>query len=152
MRVYFDTNVIIDILEQREPYFNYSRSVFMMVTDGLLDGIVGASSITDVYYIVKKSRKDSRQALNAVIDLLETITLVDTTNQDIYAAAASSISDFEDAVVASTSQRETAEYIITRNAINFINASIPAITPEDFLKKYAPEINSGNLSEDSHLF
>ncbi|GHU81554.1 DNA-binding protein [Spirochaetia bacterium] len=137
MKVYFDTNILIDLLEQREPHFEYSKSVVLMVADGQLEGIIGASSITDVYYVVKKSRKDAEQALHAVIDLLETITLVDTTTQDIYAAAASPISDFEDAVVAATSQRESADYIITRNTDDFINAPISALSPEDFLKKYA---------------
>jgi predicted nucleic acid-binding protein len=90
-----------------------------------------------VYYIVRKSRKNSKQALNAVIDLLETLTLVDTTIQDIHTATASPIPDFEDAVIAATSQRETANYIITRNADDFANSSIPEISPEDFLIKYA---------------
>ncbi|GHV78934.1 DNA-binding protein [Spirochaetia bacterium] len=136
MKVYIDTNIVIDILEQRQPHVQYSGDVFLMVIDGQIDGIIGASSITDVYYIVRKSRKDSRQALNAVIDLLETLTLVDTTIQDIYTATVSPIGDFEDAVISATSQRETADYIITRNADDFVNSPIPAISPEDFLIKY----------------
>jgi predicted nucleic acid-binding protein len=136
MKVYFDTNLLIDLLEQREPYFKYSRSVFLMAADGQLEGIIGASAITDVYYVVKKSLKDSNQALQAIIDLLETITLVDTTTQDIYAAAASPVSDFEDAVVAATAQRENAEYIITRNTDDFGASPIKAVTPEQFLALY----------------
>ncbi|GHU49398.1 DNA-binding protein [Spirochaetia bacterium] len=137
MNVYIDTNIVIDVLEQRQPYVQYSGAVFLMVLNGQIDGIIGASSITDVYYIVRKSRKDSKQALNAVIDLLETLTLVDTTIQDIYTATVSPITDFEDAVVAATSQREIADYIITRNADDFAHSPIPAISPEDFLIKYA---------------
>jgi predicted nucleic acid-binding protein len=136
VKVFFDTNVIIDILERREPFLQFSMDVFLMVADGKIDGIIGAGSITDVYYIVRKSCKDASQALNAVIDLLETLTLVDTTRQDIYSATTSQITDFEDAVIAATSQRETADYIITRNAGDFTNSSIPAISPEDFIKMY----------------
>ncbi|GHV78000.1 DNA-binding protein [Spirochaetia bacterium] len=143
MKIYFDTNIIIDILEQRQPYLRYSGDVFLMVINGQIDGIIGASSITDVYYIVRKSRKDSKLALSAVLDLLETLTLVDTTIQDIYTATASPVTDFEDAVIAATSQRETADYIITRNAGDFVNSPIPALSPEDFLIQYAKE-DAGN--------
>jgi predicted nucleic acid-binding protein len=133
MRVYFDTNVIIDILERREPFFQCSKDAFLLAAEGIIDGIIGASSITDVYYIVKKSRKDSEQALNAVVDILETAMLVDTTVRDIYTAATSPVADFEDAVIVATSQREGADYIVTRNTEDFIASPVPAITPEDFL-------------------
>ena len=108
-----------------------------MLIDGTLEGVIGASAITDIYYVVKKSRNDSQKALDAVIALLETITIVDTTAQDIIAATISPVSDFEDAVVAATSKRENVEYIITRNTKDFLNASIPAITPEDFVQKFS---------------
>jgi predicted nucleic acid-binding protein len=134
VKVYLDTNILIDILERREPFFQCSKNVFLLAAEGMIDGIIGASSITDVYYIVKKSRKDSIQALNAVIDLLETAMLVDTTVRDIYTAATSPIADFEDAVIAATSQREGADYIVTRNTDDFSTSLIPAITPEKFLE------------------
>jgi predicted nucleic acid-binding protein len=135
MKVYFDTNIVIDVLEQRQPFFKNSSAVFLLASDEKIDGIIGASSITDIYYIVNKSRKDSISAIKAIIDVLETLTLVDTTCQDINSATISSISDFEDAVTVSTASREGADYIVTRNISDFSTSSIPALTPEDFLKK-----------------
>jgi predicted nucleic acid-binding protein len=132
MKVYLDTNIIIDVLEHREPFVKNSSAVFLMASDRIIEGIICASAITDLYYIVRKSRKDPKAALAAVIDLFETLTVVDTTSKDIYSATVSVITDFEDAVTAVAAEREGAEYIITRNIDDFINSPVPAILPEDF--------------------
>ncbi|GHV96426.1 PIN domain-containing protein [Spirochaetia bacterium] len=136
MKVYFDTNIIIDILERRDPFFKDSADIFLMASDRAIEGIIGAGSITDIYYIIRKSRRNHKVALDAVIDLFETLTVVDTKSRDIYSASKSVMNDFEDAVIASVAEREGAQYIITRNTDDFVNASIPAITPQNFLNLY----------------
>jgi predicted nucleic acid-binding protein len=135
MKVYFDTNVVIDVLERRQPFFKDSSAVFLMATDRVIEGIICASAITDLYYIVRKSRKDPEAALNAVIDMFDTVTVVDTTSQDIHAAAVSGIADFEDAVTVAAAVREGADYIVTRNIEDFTHSTVPAIIPGEFLAK-----------------
>jgi predicted nucleic acid-binding protein len=49
MKVYFDTNIIIDILKCREPYYGNSNKVLMLAVDEKIDGIIGTSSITGIY-------------------------------------------------------------------------------------------------------
>jgi hypothetical protein len=79
MKVYFDTNIVIDILEKREHFFIYSYSVLLMSAERIIDGSICASSVTDIYYIVKKSRKSAKDAVAAVVDLFTAITVIDTT-------------------------------------------------------------------------
>ena len=133
MKVLFDANVIVDICEEREPFFANSLEVFFMAARQQIEGIICAGSITDIYYIVSKFLHNREKALESIQNILMTVTLVDTKAQDICNAISYNFSDFEDAVVSATAQRENADYIITRNTKDFSLSPIPAITPEKFL-------------------
>ena len=134
MKVLFDTNVILDYLIQREPFYSDSREVILLSAEKKLDGIIGAGSIADIHYICRKEYQNVEKSLNLIIDLLKLVTLVDTKAYDINNAVAFTMPDFEDAIIAATALRETAEYIITRNIKDFAQSPIPAITPSDLLK------------------
>jgi predicted nucleic acid-binding protein len=54
MTAYFDTNVIVDILLKREPFFKDSFKALSIVANNAVNGIIGTSAITDIYYIVNK--------------------------------------------------------------------------------------------------
>jgi predicted nucleic acid-binding protein len=54
MKVLFDTNVILDYLVQREPFYRDSREVIFLSAEKKLDGIIGAGSVADIYYICRK--------------------------------------------------------------------------------------------------
>ena len=139
MKVYLDTNILLDVVEKREPYFSDSYKVFMKSAKREIEAIVGASSVTDIYYIASRNCKDSKQALNYIIDLLNVVASVDTKAIDLQEAINLKFPDFEDAVVASTAKREKADYIITRNTDDYQISPIPAINPSDFLKKHFPQ-------------
>jgi predicted nucleic acid-binding protein len=62
------------------------------------------------------------------------LNLVDTTGVDIKTAIASDFSDFEDAVLSATANREKADYIITRNSNDFANSPVKALSPEEFVE------------------
>ena len=136
MKVLLDTNVLLDIVEKREPFFISSYQVFMKSATKEIDAIIGAGSVTDIYFIAHKNCKNSKQALEYIIDLLKVVNAVDTKAVDIQNAIKLNFSDFEDAVVTATAIRENAVYIITRNTADYKNASISVISPEDFLKKH----------------
>jgi predicted nucleic acid-binding protein len=135
MKVLFATNVILDFLVQREPFYSASREVILLSAEKKVDGIVGAGSIADIYYIGRKEYQSTEKSLNVISDLLKLVSLVDTKASDIYNALAFNMSDFEEAIIAATALRETAEYIITRNIKDFTQAPIPAVTPSDFLRR-----------------
>ena len=136
MKIVLDTNVILDIVEKREPYFSDSYQVFLKSAAREFEAIIGAGSVTDIYYITRRNCKNSRQALSFIMDMFKVITFVDTKAVDIQEAIKLDFSDFEDAVIAATASREGASYIITRNTGDFVKSPVPAMTPADFLKKY----------------
>jgi predicted nucleic acid-binding protein len=102
-----------------------------------IEAIIGASSVTDIYYITRRNCKNAGQALGYIINMLKIVTPVDTKAVDIQEAIRLNFTDFEDAVVAATAARENADYLITRNVSDFSQSPVPAISPTDFLKKTA---------------
>jgi predicted nucleic acid-binding protein len=138
MKVLLDTNILLDVIEKRGVFFLDSYKVYIRTAAGKMESIIGASSVTDIYYVIRKNSKDPPMALNAIRDLLEVVTLVDTKAEDIQAAIKLGFSDFEDAVVCATAAREQVNYIITRNMADFANSPVKAITPGEFM--VLPEI------------
>ena len=59
MRIMFDTNIFLDVLLEREPFVEDSCKVLSLCEDHKIDGFVSASSITDIYYLVKKYTHDT---------------------------------------------------------------------------------------------
>ena len=133
MKLYFDTNIIIDILKHREPFFENSNKVFMLAAEEKIEGIVGTSAITDIYYLIRKQYADTETAVKFIFDILEIVKPVDTLVDDVFSAAELGFEDFEDAVIAAIARREKADYIITRNSKDYSKSPVPAITPNDFL-------------------
>ena len=138
MKVLLDTNILLDVVEKREPYFSDSYQVFMKSATRDIEAIIGAGSIADIYYVTRRNCKDAKQALGFIVDLLKVVTSVDTKAVDVQEATTLNFSDFEDAIVASTAKREKADYIVTRNTVDFANSSVPAISPAEFLEKNHP--------------
>ena len=136
MKVYFDTNIVIDILRHREPYYVNSNEIFMLAVDEKLDGIISTSAITDIYYLLRKQYADTQQIVGIVFDILEIIKPVDTLVNDIFFAAELGFPDFEDAVITAIAQREKADFIITRNTKDFSGSTIEAVTPDLFLTRF----------------
>ena len=78
MKVLLDTNILLDVLEKRMPYFSDSYQVFMKAASNEIEAIIGAGSITDIYYLLKRNSKDSQQALGLIINMIQIVTPVDT--------------------------------------------------------------------------
>ena len=131
MKIVVDTNVIIDILCKREPFFEDSYNALNKCIDNHTL-IVSASAITDIFYIVRKYI-GSEKAKECIRNLLDLIKISDTRGADIEKALSSDVSDFEDAVVSAIAERQKAKYILTRNTKDFEKSKILSITPHDYL-------------------
>jgi predicted nucleic acid-binding protein len=133
LRVLVDTNVIIDILSRREPFFEDSYRFIQLALWGRLEAFMSAGAVTDVYYIICRSLHNARKAREHIIGLGELVSFCDTTAGDIHTALSLSLADFEDAVIAAIAKREKADYIVTRNESDFGQSPVPAISPARFL-------------------
>ena len=136
MKVLVDTNIILDILEEREPFYEDSYKVIQLGLEGILDIIMSAGAVTDVYYLMRQFLRDANKARESIFILSNLINICNSTSNDITKALILSINDYEDAVIAAIAKREKVDFIITRNMEDFANSPIPAISPADFLQKF----------------
>jgi predicted nucleic acid-binding protein len=143
MKVLVDTNVIIDILERREPFFEDSYKLIQLAVQGKLKAFMSAGAVTDVYYIISRGLHDAQKAREKIIALTALIGLCDTTVSDINAALTLHIADLEDSVIAAIARRERADYIATRNEADFTDSPVPAISPTQFFRQFTDNEDKG---------
>lgn len=133
MRIVVDTNVIMDILQRREPFFadSYQAVHSIIQEDG--ECMLSASAATDIFYMLRKALQSPQLARERLAQLAQLVTFADVVGLDIHTALSRPMSDFEDAVVDAVAERNEADYILTRNKKDFAGSVIPAVTPTEFL-------------------
>lgn len=136
MRVLLDSNVVIDVIGRREKFFDSSYAVVRLAAEGKLDALVAAGSISDIYYIIRRSGKDAVATRDAIAALLQLVRVCDTAASDVSAALTIGISDFEDAILAATAKRQRVDFIITRDERDFTASPVAPISPADFLLRH----------------
>ncbi len=132
MNVLADTNVILDVILKREPYFAASYEILNLAAQDKISVMITASSVTDIYYLLRKSGKGDAFIRNALNQLFTIVRLADVRADGIHRALQSPVADFEDAVAIEVARRNACEMIITRNIKDFSGSVIPAIIPQDF--------------------
>ena len=135
MKVLIDTNIILDVLTKRDPHYKFSSS-FLKLCGTRVTGCIAASQITDIFYILRRDGKNAVSAKNIVKKLTDNIKQVDVTAADVQNALASNMPDYEDALLAYCAKRQKADYVITRNEIDFKLSPVPALSPQQFLKQF----------------
>ena len=132
MKVVLDLNVLLDVIQQREPFYEASAAVLSLVTRKKITGFVPGHALPTIYYIVM--RYASRAEADKAIDWLLSTVAIAAEDIDVFRHARSlSITDFEDAVVASVGEAAGCSHIVTRNFKDFTGSPVPALTPEEFL-------------------
>ena len=132
-KVFVDTNVILDIFLKREPFFDNSQKLVVELPGKNFIPFISSSSVTDIYYICKKSGMEKNVILEKFKELLKTFEVLIIDKDSINSAILSDMKDFEDAVQMMACKREKINLIITRNKKDFENEWIEVQTPEEYL-------------------
>lgn len=133
MNLLIDTNVIIDILGKREPFFQDSYAALQKAIKAETECLVSVSAVTDIFYLLRKSLHSAEQAKKQIEQLSRLVIFADVQGMDVQTAIMRNMPDFEDAVVDAVAERNGSSYILTRNVKDFSESVTPAITPTDFL-------------------
>ena len=136
MTLLLDTNVIVDVLAEREPFFREAAAVWKLCETKQVEGFISALSFANITYVLRKEL--SPYQIEEVLKILGLIfDIAGLGREDLTKAAQLHWSDYEDALQYETAVRVRAEYIITRNTKDFEGVDVTAITPENFLKAIA---------------
>ena len=136
MRIMCDTNVIIDVLLEREPFVNDSYEVLRLCEDHIIEGFISSSTITDIYYLVKKYTHSNDMAYEAIGKILEIVKVCTVSNDEALKAFQAKAKDFEDSLVATCAKSIKCDHIVTRNKKDFEEFGISLLTPSELLEKY----------------
>lgn len=132
MKLFFDINVILDVLGKREPWFGDSAAILSLLETNEFDGIVAAHSVTTLFYLASK-HLGQRRATARLLDLLKLVSVSPVDQDTILRGLALGWSDFEDALQMLCADTAGADYIVTRNPKDFESDSIPVVTPAQLL-------------------
>lgn len=131
-KVFFDTNVMIDVIGRREQFCKPAMQIMSLADRGLIRIYVSALSYATASFILGRYNKE--------IDIISefskfmkitTATLVDSST--IEQSVESKFKDFEDAMQYYSAKHENIDYIITRNKKDFEESDIPVYEPQEFV-------------------
>ena len=131
-RVFLDTNVVIDLLDKREPFWKDVAALFTMAYNGQVELYISSLTYATVSYLLRKHGKEGTRALLGNLRELSKVTAVGETEVDL--AMASAFDDYEDALQYFSAANAKVEAIVTRNKKDFQASGQPVMSPEEFVK------------------
>ncbi len=138
MRVLVDLNVLLDVIQRREPHYAASARALSVAVAGGIEAAVPGHAVTTLHYVVAKHA--GRAAADAVVDwLLSDFEVVAEDKTVLLRARGLGFSDFEDAVVAAAAEKSHSTAIVTRNVSDFVSSPVPAMTPAEILVRIDEE-------------
>ena len=134
MTVLLDTNIIMDALQERQPFDAEAKEILKRSQSAKeFTSLFTANAVADVFYLYSKAR-DMKSAKAALEFLIKNYGVVTVSQDDCSAALSLPTDDFEDALVAVCAQNANADYIITRDAdLLSTKLTVKVISPKDFI-------------------
>ncbi len=131
-RIFLDTNVILDLLGERVPFYDSIAKVATLADQKKLTLIVSPLSFTTIDYVLNKY-EIAESVLNKLRKFKIICEVCEVNEETIDKALNSSFKDFEDALQYFTALQANCSMIITRNGKDFKQATIPIMTAEEYL-------------------
>ena len=132
MKILIDANVALDVLLERQPFY-VSGTKVLSLSKGGIELFLSASTVTDIYYIIRKQLKDKEAALTLLKNLLASVDIATVTSNEIHRAIDLNWNDLEDAVQYATGETIAVDYLVTRNISDFSALGFPVVTPDELL-------------------
>ena len=139
MKLLIDTNVVLDVLLRREPFFRTAAEVLNLTQRDEVREYVSASAITDIYYIANKQMKDCDAVRDLLKRLLMVVSVAAVSEREIQNALNLAWGDFEDSVQYSVALLNEMDGIVTRNPSDYQEANMRIWLPEQALELFANE-------------
>ena len=134
MRLLIDANIVLDVLQKREPYWKDSSVIWKLCETEQVEGYISTLTFANLMYVMRRELDPAQ--IRDVLDKLRLIfRFADFTAADMEKAAEMGWDDFEDAIQAATAERIMADSIITRNVRDFRNSKVIAFTPSEYIAR-----------------
>lgn len=134
MKLLIGANILLDVLQNREPHVQDSSVIWKLCETGKTKGYVSALTFANLVYVMRKelAPKKIEETLGALSLIFE---FADFNGSDLFRAAELNWDDFEDAVQSVPAERVHADYIITGNVRDFSKSKVVAFTPSELIAR-----------------
>lgn len=132
-RLFLDTNVVLDLLGERDPFYNAIAKIASLADKGSVNLVISALSYSTIFYLLSKFETDQvvKEKLRKFKVIAETS---DLTDKIIDKGLSSKFRDFEDALQYHCAIKKDCNILITRNEKDFTHSDISVMTPDEYLK------------------
>ncbi|WP_305046549.1 PIN domain-containing protein [Geoalkalibacter sp.] len=135
-RVFIDTDIILDLLSRREPFYPAAAALFSLAERGEVRACVSSLCFANLFYILRKELSAPR-AIKVLKKLQQIVTVLPVDNLIVSQALDSGFRDFEDALQYHAVLAAAIPCLVTRNGRNYPNPEIPVLSAEEFLAQRA---------------
>ncbi|MGI5912907.1 MAG: type II toxin-antitoxin system VapC family toxin [Syntrophomonadaceae bacterium] len=136
MKLLVDANILLDVMQAREPHVKDSSLIWKLCETGETEGFVSALTFANLVYVMRKEL-DPKGIHNALNKLQLIFHIAALSEAELKQACEMEWKDFEDAIQCSTAERLGADFIITRNVKDFLQSrKVLALSPAEFLGRY----------------
>jgi len=132
LQVLFDLNIIMDVLQERQDFYDFSARLLAYAERGAIQGWLAAHSVTTLFYLIAKG-KSPDQARVTLTSLLQFLKIAPVDQNTIEQALNLPYRDFEDAVQMMAALQIHADYLLTRNARDYQPAPMEVVQPVELL-------------------
>jgi len=133
--VLIDLNILLDVLQKREPFYETSARLLALIETGKIRGYIASHSITTLFYLIKKDRS-TIEAKAIITNLLQFMKVAAVDQSTIEQALNLDYPDYEDAVQMISAVQCKADYLITRNCKDYQPPLLSVTQPVDFLSTF----------------
>ena len=132
MRLFLDTNILIDVVADRQPWVREALILFELARQRKLTVLATDYSFVTIAYVTRKlyPEEELRRLLKGLMKYVE---VVEVGKKIIGEALDGGWKDMEDHVQCLVAKRESVDAIITRNEKDFALSDIRVLTPSGFL-------------------
>jgi len=134
-RVFLDTDVVLDLLLAREPFFAPAAALFLAIQDGRIDGCLSPLTFSNLFYILRQ-RMSAADAVRALRKLKLLARVLPVDEKVVELALASSFTDFEDALQYYTALAHNVGAVVTRNKRDYREAKIPILDARECVELF----------------
>ncbi len=132
LNVMFDLNLLLDVLQKRAEFYEFSAQLLAHAEIGNLQGWISAHSVTTLFYLIAKD-KSPEQARVTITSLLQFLKVAAVDQTTIEQALNLPYRDFEDAVQVIAALQIKADYLVTRNTRDYKPAPLSVLQPVEML-------------------
>lgn len=136
MKLFFDTNVWIDFLAERAPFYLPAATLMTYADEGKCEIVISSLSMVNAHFICcERASMPLSIWKHKINSTKEIIDVCPIEASDIYASCDSEWKDYEDGVQYFAAQKQGCNYIVTRNPKDFTLSDIEVLTPDQAIKK-----------------